>query len=418
MNKSIITVIIFVLISLSASTQRLSKSKFYPLNPYMVNPAFMNADNSITTYLSGRNHWSSLDGSPMDLYFGLNYPFMENTAGGLRIIGDGQGFFQTLLSELTYSYRLRFKPGHTLSFGMSAGVQTHRLNTNDIITGTLADPVLDETQYNHSKFSAGFGLYYEISDFFAGFSLPRLLEYENSDQTIYGSIGYDLLAKGEQNNEILSFQPSVSITYLPSSPVQYDFNLLTRIRETFYVQTGYMMNQSFVTGLGMQYKEAFLAYSYEFSIGKLAHISQGSHEVMVSYQFKDVKSFFKGLFRKEKHANTGQIATKTDSSSKPIPEKDPFAEKYEARGDESYDSFYVVVGAYYRLKDAVDFRDLLREEMQIDTEIMEREDGKYYFVYTQQTRNRDQALKKVHELNNSELKQYIRGNVWLYGENE
>jgi len=368
----------------------------------MVNPAFMNENNTITAYLSGRNHWSSMNGSPMDLYFGLNYPFMDNTAAGIKIMADQQGFFNTTLSELTYSYKQKINADHTIFFGMSAGLETFRLNTADIITGTLADPALDEEKYNDNRFSAGMGIYYTYRDLFLSASLPRLIEHEMMHQTFHGSVGYDLLVKGDESNQVLSFEPSVTINSIPVSPIQYDINLVTKIHESFYIQTSYITNQSFVTGLGVQYSDAYLGYSYEFSMGNLSNMSSGSHEVMLSYRFKDAGSFFKKLFEKKQEEEEMQ--------------RNVFAEKYRAKEDQSYDYFYVVVGAYYELKDAIEFRDVLRSELQIDTEIMERGDGKYYFVYTEQVKEREEALQRINELNNSELKKYIRGNVWMYGE--
>ena len=392
-------------------SQHLTVSNFYPVNQYMVNPAFMNEDEKIALYLSGRNHWASLDGSPMDLYFGLNYPFMDKTSGGIRLTGDKQGIFNTYLTEMTYAYKLRFNRNHALNLGLAAGFETFRLNRSDIYTGTITDPVLEDENYNETDFSTGIGLYYVYNDLFVSAALPAMLKHEELYQTVYGSVGYNLTVLENPHGEVLGFQPSASIHSIPASPVQYDFNIITRIRDLVYVQTSYVTNASFITGLGIDYNDFYLGYAYEFSIGELSHMSKGSHEVMLSYRFESAGGWLKGLFgEREKPGAESRQAEAENQSMENI------FEKYRAKQDESYSSFYVVVGAYYELKDAVDFRDLLMADLDLDVEIMEREDGKYFFVYTDQFEDRKEARQRAISLNQSELKDYIRGNVWLYGE--
>lgn len=411
MRHKLFLTCIFLFLMISAESQHLSVSNFYPVNQYMVNPAYMSDDDKISLYLSGKNHWASLDGSPMDLYVGMNYPFMERTSGGIRLIGDKQGIFNTYLTELTYAYKLQFNQNHGLNFGLAAGFETFRLNQGDIYTGTMSDPVLEDENYNETDFSAGIGLYYTYNDLFVSAALPSMLKHEELYQTIYGSIGYDLVVHENPHGEVLAFQPSVSIHAIPVSPVQYDFNLLTRIRDLIYVQTSYVTNESFITGLGLDYNDIYLGYAYEFSIGELSHMSKGSHEVMLSYRFESTGDWFKSLFQGRK-----QPAESSQQEAGENQEMENIFEKYRAKEDESYDSYYVVVGAYYELKDAVDFRDLLRAELDLDSEIIEREDGKYFFVYTDQIDDRQEARQRAINLNQSGLKEYIRGNVWLYGE--
>ncbi len=422
MNKYIYFSILFIFLIPKAKGQHLAVSNFYPINQYMVNPAFMNEGNSTLAYLSARDHWSSLPGSPMDLYFGLSYPFQENANGGLRVIGDKQGLFNTFLTEFTYSYQHRLSRDQYLYYGLSAGIETFRLNKGDIVTGTLADPVLDKESYNTMKFTTGVGLYYTNQGFFASASLPRILEHDKLYQTIYGRVGYDIIVNASLYDEVLAFQPSVAIHSIPSSPLQFDINLLTRIQEKLYLQTSYITNKSFITGISVKYQDFFLGYSYEFSIGELAHMSNGSHEIMLSYQInakqKGKKGVLNNLFKNNKRKTYSSHDKKEKDKKEEQESLADIMKKHQVKPDESYDSYYTVIGAYYELKDAMEFKNKLESELNLDSEIMIRGDGKYFFVYTDKIKDKKEARDKTNELNDSEVKKYINGNAWLYGEKQ
>ncbi len=451
MIHKILLILLFSIFTIySAESQHLQKSNFSPLNTYMENPAYINKDNNLALYLSGRNYWSSLDGSPTDLYFGINYPFMDNAAAGMRLAGDKQGIFNTVLSEFTYSYKQRINQEHTIYYGLSAGIETFRLNKNDIITGTLSDPVLDKKQYNETNFAAGIGFYYTYKDGFASLSFPHLLKHEKLLQTVRGSVGYKFVAYADSNSNILSFQPSIGVSSIPLSPLQFDISLITRIKEKIFVQTSYITNKSFITGFGINYKDVALGYSYEFNIGNLSHMSYGSHEIMLRYKIEGAKNVFKNLFKREreikpavkkpikdtqkilepeeekikdtiefeeKKEKKDTITVKKDTSHIKTEEADKnIISQYQAKADKSYDIYYIIIGAYYELMDAVEFRDLIYRELGINAEIMQRQDGKYFFVFTDQIDEKENAIHRANELNNSKLRSYITGNVWIYGQ--
>jgi hypothetical protein len=78
--------------------------------------------------------------------------------------------------------------------------------------------------------------------------------------------------------------------------------------------------------------------------------------------------------------------------------------------------FYMIVGAYLTLADAKFFQKVLERELGLQTLIFEREDNKYFFVYTQKVHSREEANKEYRRLKRMNIGQYINGNVWIYGE--
>jgi hypothetical protein len=142
---------------------------------------------------------------------------------------------------------------------------------------------------------------------------------------------------------------------------------------------------------------------------------------MLSYQINAKKSGGKSVFNNLFNNKKKKRPYTSREDKKDKEEKESLADimkKYQVKPDESYDSYYTVIGAYYELKDAMEFKKKLENELNLGSEIMIRGDGKYFFVYTDKIKDKKEARDKTHELNDSEVKKYINGNAWLYGEKQ
>lgn len=84
--------------------------------------------------------------------------------------------------------------------------------------------------------------------------------------------------------------------------------------------------------------------------------------------------------------------------------------------------YYVVLGAYYNLKDAKLYQRILEREAGLKTSVVQRDDGKYFFVYTtgyNRMPNLQKDIKReLRHINRLNIDQYINGNVWIYDANK
>ncbi len=88
----------------------------------------------------------------------------------------------------------------------------------------------------------------------------------------------------------------------------------------------------------------------------------------------------------------------------------------EEGGDEAqYNKFYTVVGSYFNIEDAKAYQRMLKRETGTDTKVVSREDRKFFFVYTSEFDNLQDALKEQNKLKESDLKNHINGNFWVHG---
>jgi type IX secretion system PorP/SprF family membrane protein len=138
-------------------------------------------------------------------------------------------------------------------------------------------------------------MYYTYNGYFAGFSIPQLLSY----QFDFNNNKYVLSADLGNNNYLFNtgmlieitpkfkFFPSVLFNYSPNEKLLFDLNAHFNFLDHFWAGVSYRNGRSF-TGL-FQFQinnQIRAAYSYDFDLGKLGRFSNGSHEIMLRYEFR------------------------------------------------------------------------------------------------------------------------------------
>ena len=137
-------------------------------------------------------------------------------------------------------------------------------------------------------------MYYFCDNWYAGLSVPTLLAYDvnnsfsfdvnestflNRHYYAYGGYVFKL-------NEQLKLKPSSLIKYLPSAPLEADINLHLLIKDQFWIGAGYRTNDAMVMMLEYQTNIRFrVGYAYDLTLTKIRNYSNGSHEIMIGYDF-------------------------------------------------------------------------------------------------------------------------------------
>jgi type IX secretion system PorP/SprF family membrane protein len=226
-------------------------------------------------------------------------------------VNDKIGVTNTLAFDLVYAYRIKISRYKTLSLGLQAGIWQYKANFNDI--NLSRDPALqqDESfQNNINRWDPnfGFGAYYYTKVFYAGLSLPHLLNNkrisrENSVNSAYGylsdkekarqfrhaffTMGY--LMKFPQ--KYLKLKPSILIKYVYGAPIQMDLNANLWFYEKYAVGLSVRTGDAVALLLEAQANKQWrFGYSYDYSYSKLRQFNSGSHELMVRYEFSFSKA--------------------------------------------------------------------------------------------------------------------------------
>ena len=465
------SIIIAALTCFTAFSQQLPMLTFGFENPQFYNPATSAFRSTLNATLQYRQQWTGIPGAPETFVFSIDGKPADNMGLGLIVYNDRTDLLGQLGASGNYAYKLKLFNNHTLSLGISASILRNQV-FYDRIKASQPD---EETLLNYSergtKFNAGAGFRYMFKDFlFVDFSALNLLRnkitYE--EQSVFkqqsfqmmthfiGSVGYIY----KLNEGKYKIEPWISLRSAQGLPLQYEGNLSFEWNDVFKMTGGYRQDAGAYAALQFKLFESInIGYAHDFPNRYIKTVSDGSNEVFLSIKIsgktpnakdniaaKDLKNLKKQsqeqyqeierLQQENEHlvkqqalrdsmvANQkAEIDHLKSIFTKDKDEVDRIRGKYEVKETDidslatsNSKSFYVIIGAYLTLADAKFFQKVLEREIGLQTLVFEREDGKYYFVYSRQVKSRDEANREFKRLLKMKIETLINGNVWIYGE--
>jgi type IX secretion system PorP/SprF family membrane protein len=236
-----------------------------------------------------------IPGAPETITLAADAPIFNEKMGlGFIVMNDKIGVTKKTSFNSDYSFKIRISGG-VLSLGLGAGLITTNTKWSELMVLDPGDEsyLVDSKVFVVPDFS--FGSYYYHNDFFAGFSIPRLISHQfNSDENKYNikfqpKDYYYMFNAGYlfELNPKANFLPSALISYSPGKQVLVDINSHFSFFDKLWTGLSYRTNRSiagfFQFQLGNQLK---FAYSHNFDFGKLRAYSNGSHEIMIRYEFR------------------------------------------------------------------------------------------------------------------------------------
>lgn len=262
----------------------------YMFNMIQINPAY--AGNRGTNQLTGlyRNQWLGLEGAPttMSLSWDIRSHY-SNVGYGLQLYKDQLGIETTTGFQSYYSYKIQFEKSN-LAFGLSVGVLNYRANLTDVETFTGGDPSFAEN-VNNMLPTAGFGMLYATENWYAGFSMPALLNskiYTENFKIELNKYNHYFLTAGYifGISEAVKLKPSFLMKAVKGSPFQFDLNINAWIQNNFGVGVSYRIGDALVSMFELQVTPEFgIGYAYDYTLTNIKTFSKGTHELMLRYEF-------------------------------------------------------------------------------------------------------------------------------------
>ncbi len=293
--KRIIKTVFFILIPLSLSGQLAPVTNQYVLNPLTINPAVAGNRGVLNIAAFYRKQWAGIQGAPETMTFAADAPVLDNKVGlGLTIISDKVGVTKETYFISNYSYNLTLGEG-SLAFGLGAGIITTNTAWSDLVVLDPGDELylVDSRRFIVPSFS--FGTYYSNHNYFLGFSIPKFIGYKfNYDKNKY-SLTVDpgqynfLLNTGYAFNisPTIDFIPSTLLSFTPGQKFLYDLNGHFNFNNRLWLGASYRSARSLGALIQIQVNNQFkVAYTYDYDTGKLGGYSNGSHEIMLRYEFR------------------------------------------------------------------------------------------------------------------------------------
>jgi type IX secretion system PorP/SprF family membrane protein len=290
---------IFCTVVVLSFTQKASAQQYpvftqYYFNELVINPAFAGSHVQLSLTSTYRNQWVNFPGAPRTVSFSGHTALMNGKMGvGLLVNHDEIGSYGNEHVYGFYSYRINMQNA-TLSMGLMAGFNFLGVDFSNL---DLQDPTdASFLPINEFKPNFGTGIYYNRKNFFAGFSVPFLLNnavsanLENVAAEIREARYYFLRGGGIfpiNRAETVKLNPSMLLRAQEGQPLSMDINLGVVIHDIFSTGVSWRSGDSFITFIDIKLSEKFhFAYSYDWTTSDMARFSNGSHEFMINYRAK------------------------------------------------------------------------------------------------------------------------------------
>ena len=276
------------------SGQQLFRRSQFLVNPYLSNPAVAGTTQDTPIQAMYRNQWAGFDGAPRTTVLSGHTRLPNRLGVGGIVYSDNMGgaFKQTGM-ELTGTYTIDLNNYDAVSFGLSAMAAQWAFDGTNLEVWDVNDPALIGQQSGMS-FDANFGMMIFGDEYSFGFSVPALLQ---SSTNLPGS---SVLEDGPDNswirhfrfmghyrydvNQDFSVETAGLIRMTGRTSAQLDAYLRATYAKMAWVMLGLRANDAVVVGVGGDYKEYGLAYSYDITNTDAAYLSPHTHELTVTYR--------------------------------------------------------------------------------------------------------------------------------------
>lgn len=263
----------------------------YMYNMSTINPGYVTGQTGlISTGFLYRKQWTGIEGSPQTANLFANIPLKEKIEISVNYVNDRIGDAIPVKNDyvnVDFAYITRISETTRLSYGLKTGINSLRINPAG--SDVMDDPAFVDNS-SSTQLNIGAGVYLFTGNFYAGLSSPNLLPsnvsiadigVSESKTHIYGIAGYvfDFI-------DNVRLKPSMVIKQVIDSPLTFDISLNSLIYNKFELGVSYRLNDSFIALAGFNITQNLkIGYAYDISINDLSGYNNGSHEVILLYNF-------------------------------------------------------------------------------------------------------------------------------------
>ena len=305
----LITLVFTSLVFFGLNAQQDAQFTQYMFNTMSVNPAYAGSRGQFTAAALYRSQWVGLDGAPKTLTLNLHSPIRESRVGyGISVIQDdiGDGTVEETNFDAVVSYTLDVSQDAKLSFGLKVGghllsLDFAKLNNFD------NEPISGDNIENRFSPNFGLGFYYHTNRFYAGLSVPNLLQSDHFDNAQRDANSVQFLSKEQINyyfitgyvfelNPDLKLKPALLTKVVNGAPLQVDLSASFLIFDKFSLGAAYRWDAAVSALAGFQITDQFmlgLAYDRETTELGGTQFNDGSFEVFLRFEL--LRSFRKTI---------------------------------------------------------------------------------------------------------------------------
>lgn len=265
----------------------------YMFNPLALNPAYAGSKDALSMMLISRHQWVGFKGAPATQFIMAHTPVGTSNVGlGLNIINDKTGPVTQTGVYVDYSYRIKVRSNAYLSMGLKGGMNHMQNDISRLATqNPNPDPVQMEKIEYKNLLNIGAGIYFYTPRFYAGLSVPKLMENKFTDPSAsINSEGkevrhyYAMTGAVFQISDQVKLKPTLLLRLTQGTSPSTDVNLNALIGENLWVGVMYRISDSY--GINLKYmitQQFYAGYAFDKNTNELKNYNNGTHEIMIGY---------------------------------------------------------------------------------------------------------------------------------------
>lgn len=287
-------IVLTTLAALGAKAQQDPMYTQYMENLSILNPAYVGSKDVATAMAVSRNQWVSMPGAPDTRTLAISSPVKDLNMGlGLSFLSDRIGVIKQNGLYLDYAYRLNLGNGAMLSLGLKGGINFYEAGLTGLQTNDPNDPVFAQDINRKFLPNLGVGAFFNGSNYYFGLSAPKLIE-NKINVNGFSSQGLSreqvhLFFMGGYVfgvNKIVKFKPSVLTSFVANAPLSLSLTGTLMFYDRLWLGAMYRFGDSFGGLFQVQVTNQLkVGYSYDLSVNQLSAYNNGTHEIMIIYDF-------------------------------------------------------------------------------------------------------------------------------------
>jgi type IX secretion system PorP/SprF family membrane protein len=295
--KKIILVLILTAGSLTINAQQAPMYTHYMYNTLVINPGYAGSRDALTVTALYRSQWVDFKGAPVTQTLTMHMPLKNEHIGvGLSVLNDKIGPSNNTSVMADFAYIMKLTKKSKLALGLSAGANIFQASLNSLNLDQQSDPIFQNNVNNHATPNFGFGAYYYRERFYAGISVPNILE--NNYSVVNQANGKTLIGNEQRHyyfiagtllniTDNVAFKPTTFIKVTDAAPIEVDITASFIIMKKLLIGAMFRTGDAFGGLIGLDITDQFhLGYSYDWSYGlQTFKYNQGSHEIVLRYDF-------------------------------------------------------------------------------------------------------------------------------------
>jgi type IX secretion system PorP/SprF family membrane protein len=293
MRKFFYILISGIMLHLAGLAQNFPIYSQYLMNGLSINPAYAGSREVLSATFLYRRQWVGFEGAPAIFSMGAHMPVRnQRMAFGMQVYNESIGIERNTGLFGNYAYRIRTGKGK-LSFGMKAGFSLIKELESQTILHDRTDVAFENNNETAWLPNFGAGVYYSAPTYFAGISVPSILSYGNTSARGSAFKNSPVLFTGGYLFKIddqFKIKPSTLVKYQRGFVPQADMNLnlIFFKDDLLWVGLSYRSREAVVGLLEVQVSRKFrIGYTYDYSVGALGRYNNGSHELMIRYEWRE-----------------------------------------------------------------------------------------------------------------------------------